>query len=228
MFLHKIKDGIKEHGFFIYAVYFIKRLLGYISDKIFIQFIYLFLLPVDQKRIKVPSFLKKSYTVRILDQYHDMLKVFPVSRKTLDYRFGQKSICLVVLKDQNPIGFLWIILKKYQEDILFCDLKMGNEIAWDFDLWILDEYRLTPAFSILWDFAFEFLANRNIKYIYSRISTLNNNSIDVHSRLGGHVVGKLLFIQYRNREICVDWIQSKASLHNPHRRKIINLDTLKT
>ena len=224
MFLDKIKKGINDFGVIIYAVYVIKRLLHYISKKISIQFVYFFVIPVEQnRRIKIPSFIRNIYKVDMLNEYSDVLKQFPVTRKTIEYRFKQNAVCLVAMKNKNPIGFFWLVQKKYQEDIMFCDIHMVPEIAWDFDLWILDEFRLTPAFSILWDYAFDYLEKKNVTLIYSRISTINNTSVEVHERLGGHVVGKILFVKYGDREICLEMIQRRLSTHSPLNRKIIKL-----
>ena len=227
MFLTKIKKGIQEHGLLIYSVYAVKRLLGVVSDKIFIQFVFLFVLPVDTKRIKIPAFLKKNYKVQVFEKYDSCLDSFPVSLQTMEFRFKQNSVCFVVFKKEIPIGVLWLVLKSYREDIVYCDFEMGDKAAWDYDLWINEEYRLTtPAFSILWHAAFEFLSQKEVKYVFSRISTLNSNSVDVHTRLGGYVIGKLLFLQYRGRELCIDFIQRRLGQysfrHQWHRKWFCN------
>ncbi len=223
MFLKRIKTGVRDHGILIYGVYVFKRMIDVLSKKILIQFVFLFVLPVDKNRIKIPLFIRKKYDVQVLRRYHKMLDGFPVSRKTMDFRFSQDALCFVLLKDQNPIGFLWLILGRYEEDIVYCDLVMDHEIAWDFDLWIHDHFRLSPAFSLLWQSAFEYLDGLGVKYIFSRISTLNNNSVGVHTRLGGCIVGKLFFIQYRGFEICMDSVLGKLSLHTRKKRKTIRL-----
>lgn len=226
MILRKLKDGISEFGILIYLLYLINRLLHFLSKVFSIEFFYIFVLPVNNsKRINIPSFIQKAYIVDVLDQYDDILKVFPVSRQTLEYRFNQNAVCLLIKKDKQPIGFLWLIQKKYQEDIIFCDINMNPELAWDFEVRILEQFRLTPAFSVLWDHAFNYLEKKNVKWIYSRISTINKPSVGVHEKLGGHVVGKIMFIKFGARHICLDMIQRKLSIHSLKNRKRIELDT---
>jgi len=228
MFLHKIKKGIKEYGLLIYSAYILRIFFEHTSKSIRLQLVYLFVMPVDTSRIKIPSFLSKSFNVEILEKYHDLLSAFPVSRKTLDYRFQQNAVCLVASKKGRPVGYLWLILKEYHEDTMYCTFKMGDQIAWDFELWVHDDFRLSPAFSVLWQSAFEYLADKGIQQVYSRISTTNTNSVQIHTRMGGHVVGKLLFFRFLNREICIDTVTRRLSLNSAQRRHVIILDSLET
>lgn len=226
MILQKLKTGISEFGFIIYIVYLINRLCHFSFKIAPIEFFYIFVLPVhNSKRIKIPSFIRKAYQIDVFDKYDDILKNFSVSRQTLEYRFQQKAECVLLKKKEQPIGFLWLSKDKYQEDIICCDVLIPPMFAWDFEVRILEEYRLTPAFSILWDYALDYMAQKKVKFIYSRISTINNNSIRVHERLGGHTIGKIMFIRFGAKEICIDMVKRKLSIHSQKNRKRIELDS---
>lgn len=222
MFLYKIKKGVADNGVMIYFVYVLKRLLHYVTTKISIQFVYLYAVPVEyDRKIKLPDFMRKAYKVVVLNQDDEMLRCFPVSRRTIAYRFQQNSVCLVILKKDEPIGYFWLIREIYQEDIMFLDIHMGPESAWDFDLWIREASRLSPAFTILWESALDYLGKQGVKWIYSRISTTNNLSVQVHSKLGGRNLGKILFVRVGAWEICWDMAQGKLSAHTPSLRKMM-------
>ncbi len=224
MFWGKIKKGIADHGALIYFVYVLKRLLPRVTTKISIQFVYLYAVPVEgEKKIKLPHSMKKNYNVVLLHQDDGMLRDFPVSPQTIAYRFRQNAVCLVVQKNNEPIGFFWLIRDYYREDIIFLDIQLGPESAWDFDLWIRQEHRLSPAFSMLWEAALDYLGKQGVRWIYSRISTTNNLSVQVHSRLGGRILGKILFLRLGAREICWDMGKGKMSTHTSSQRKIMQL-----
>jgi len=224
MILRKIKKGVADHGAMIYFVYVLKMLLQSVTTKISIQFVYLYTVPVEyDRKIKLPNFMRKSYRVEVLHQDDEMLRGFPVSRRTIAYRFRQNAVCLVILKKEEPIGFFWLIRDLYQEDTMFLNIHMGSESAWDFHLWIREDSRLSPAFSILWESALDMLGDHGIKWIYSRITTTNNLSVQVHTRLGGKILGKMLFVRVGAWEFCWDMVEGKLSMHTALRKKIIVL-----
>ncbi len=220
MFLNKIKKGIDDHGVMIYFVYVLKRLLHSVTTKASIQFVYLYSVPVEfDRKIKLPAFMKKNFKILLLQQDNEMLHCLPLSQKTIDYRFKQNAVCLLILKKGKPIGYFWLILKLYQEDIMYLDIHLKAESAWDFDLWVHEDYRLSSAFMLLWEAALEYFAERGVKSIYSRISTTNNNSVQVHSKLGGRIISKLLFFRVGAIEFLLDFGKRRMSIHTPLRRK---------
>lgn len=224
MFLKKIKKGVTDYGFMVYFAHGLQRLLSHVTKKISIQCVYLYAVPVEQNRkIKLPQSLKINYTVTLLHQDHEMLRVFPVSSQTIAYRFQQNAVCLVVLKKNEPIGCFWLIMGIYQEDQMFLDIHMSPESAWDFALWVQEEHRLSPAFAILWETALDYLGGYGIRWIYSRITSTNNLSVQVHNGLGGRILSKILFVRMGNWEICWDIGLRKLSTHTPSRRKIMQL-----
>lgn len=224
MFLTKLQKGLADHGPLIYSVYVLKRLLNAVTKKASIQFVYLFVLPIaSAKKLRLPASITKSYTVVILHEDDEMLRGFPVSPRTIAYRFRQHAVCLVVLKNKAPIGFFWLIRDRYQEDQMYLDIHMGPQSAWDFDLWVNEEHRLSPAFTILWDHAIEYLRGLGVAAIYSRITTTNNRSLQVHTGLGGRTIGRMLFLRAGEWELCLDTRQRSLSAHTPSRRRRITL-----
>ena len=164
--------------------------------------------------------------MEILHEYNSVLESFPPPRSAMDYRFKQDAVCLLAKKKNDPVGFLWLVQHRYKEDIVFCDFYLGPDLAWDFDVVILEPFRVTSAFSILWDYAFNYLRTKNVKWIYSRISTMNRRSIEVHEKLGGWIFGNILFIRIGSLHLCLDMIQNRISIHSHLHRKIIKLQSL--
>lgn len=224
MMFSKIKKEIKIHGALGYCVYVLERLLLRTTDKMSIQYVYLYKIPVIQNReINLPNSIKKIYRVVILTNDDEMLHSFPLLPEMISFRFRQNSVCFVVIKNEEPIGFLWIVQGTYHEDQMLLDICLGSESAWDYGLWIHEKHRLSPAVITLWEAAFNYLETKGVKWIYSRITTINNTSLNVHARLGGCIIGKLLFIKIYNREICWDSRKNKISIHKESNRKNIYL-----
>jgi hypothetical protein len=224
VFLKKIKKGISDFGITIYFVHVIKRLLLFATNKISVQFVYLYAVPVAyDRKIKLPASLRKFYSVVQLHQDDEMLRSLPVTPQTIAYRFQQNALCLVILKKDEPIGFFWLIQDVYREDTMFWDIHMRPESAWDFALWVHEEHRLSPAFLILWEAALDYLGKRGVQWIYSRIGTTNSLSLQVHTKLGGRILSRLLFFRIGSLELCWDMGQRKLSVHTPSNRKIMQL-----
>jgi len=224
LLLTNIKRDVKEYGFATYSIYIIGKLLQSVSVKVSIEHFHIFVIPVDNAtKIKVPKSIRNSYKIEVLYEYDPILKYFEISSGTIDFRFNQNAVCFLVIKNNEPCGYMWLIRKKYSEDVVFCDFFMSPEVAWDFDVFILNKYRLTPAFAVLWDYAFDYLRNKKVKWVYSRISSINRSSVAVHRKFGGFILGDLLFVKIGSKQLCFDPIKHKISLHSATKRKRIVL-----
>lgn len=112
-------------------------------------------------------------------------------------RFSQGAHCLIACVDRQRLaGCLWFVIGAYEEDEVrarFVPLPQG-QTAWDFDVTVLPDYRMSRLFSYLWREAGAELAARGVERTVSRISAFNPGSLASHRRLGACKVGQALFV----------------------------------
>jgi hypothetical protein len=75
--------------------------------------------------------------------------------------------------------------------------------AWDFDVFILPEFRSTLTFVRLWDAVNAYLSDQNREWTFSRISRFNTKSINSHKRMGAITVTNLLFAVIGSAQLLV-------------------------
>lgn len=112
----------------------------------------------------------------------------------IEFSCGAK--CLVAFKDGKFIGFLWLLLGPYQEDEVRARfiLLPENKTAWDFDVFIVPEYRFGLAFTCLWDEVNNLLLNNDIHWSCSRIAATNSMSLRLHLRQNAECLGSAYFL----------------------------------
>lgn len=124
----------------------------------------------------------------------------------------------MAFKDQQFIGFIWLVFDCYQEDEVrahFIPSPIENT-AWDFDIYINPDFRLGMTFACLWDEANNFLMMNKRNWTYSRISAFNTESLKSHSYLGAKSFGSALFFCTKKWQITIATLfpYFHLSLHN--------------
>jgi hypothetical protein len=131
----------------------------------------------------------------LIGEQDGIIREFPRPAAAIQARFKQGAKCLVALKEQHFIGFLWILPGSYQEDEVrarYIPLPV-EQTAWDFDVYVAPDSRLGLAFLRLWDEANCILRDDDILWSCSRISAFNSGSLDAHARFGTIRLGSALF-----------------------------------
>lgn len=134
--------------------------------------------------------------VRAVSREDPIVSAFPRPPAAIAARFDAGAICLVAAKGDRFVGFLWLAERQYMEDEVRClyIMEPQGEAAWDFDVYVAPELRLTRAFLRLWDAANELLTQREYRWSLSRISAFNPGSMAVHRRLGLERLGAGIFL----------------------------------
>jgi hypothetical protein len=113
-------------------------------------------------------------------------------------RFAQGARCLLATtSDSRFAGFLWYVAGPYDEDevrVRYRPLPQRST-AWDFDVSIMPEHRMSRLFGYLWQRAGVALAEQGVTHTISRISAFNPGSLAAHRRLGGTLVGHATFLR---------------------------------
>lgn len=120
-------------------------------------------------------------------------------------RFEQGAFCLGAFLDGSLIGFIWLLLGAYREDEVracFEPLPL-RKAAWDFDVYVDFQKRMSFALPRLWDSANERLRQNGIDWSISRISAFNRASLSTHARLGAKVLGGAIFLRGRHWQAMV-------------------------
>jgi len=75
----------------------------------------------------------------------------------------QGAICLGAFKNDELLGYAWILLGTYEEDEVRCFFvpMPEGESAWDFDIYLDPKYRIGFAFPRLWDEVNTYLRSQN-------------------------------------------------------------------
>jgi hypothetical protein len=151
--------------------------------------------PVAQRSLLPPGRGKKIH-VRMVDASDVVTYKFPRPRAVIETRYRQGSKCLAAFRDDQFIGYLWLISGTYQEDEVRASFSPlpSEQAVWDFDVYVDPEHRIGFAFPRLWDEANRFLAQNGVEWSCSRISAFNSGSLGAHARLGTKTLGSAFFL----------------------------------
>lgn len=150
-----------------------------------------------------------SISIRKIEQDDAEVQTFPRPQTVIRDRYRQGAHCFAAYKGSEFAGYIWLMLKSYNEDEVRCTylpLPVGQS-AWDFDVHVETPYRLGRLFARLWDTANEFLHSRGFTWTLSRISAFNPISLTSHVRMGSKVLGSALFFCFGS------WQLMLASVH---------------
>lgn len=142
-------------------------------------------------------------------------------RAVLDSRFRNRCRCLVARRDGELLGFQWFSLHDYPEDEVRClfHLAPDDRCAWDFDIFVLPQWRVQPVFSRLWDKCNEVLRDAGIGHSLSRIGAFNPTSRKAHERIGAQALGWATFIVMGTLQLAV--FSTRPWIHLGFRRSSV-------
>jgi hypothetical protein len=190
----RLQAPFREFGPVSGLLYVLARLLPAISRHLRL-FVYDLMV---QPTAKTPLLAERpggSFHTALVKPDSPVLEKMPVPPTVILARFAQGAVCLGVWRGESFAGYLWLAPDRYDEDEVRChyNLSPAGKSAFDFDVYILPEYRLGFAFVVLWDGANAWLRQNGIDYSFSRISRFNISSRRAHSRLGSRRLGTALF-----------------------------------
>lgn len=193
--LNKIRAATRQLGAANAAAYLINRALWRLGGFVRIYRYLLVAQPVRQAPL-LTGRRGRSIDVRPVEPGDPALSAKWLTAQVLSYRFGQGSICLGAFQNGAMIGWLWLTLGPYDEDEVRCRFmpRPAGQSAWDYDVFILPEYRTGPAFARLWDAANGYMRDRGIAWSFSRISAFNPASLASHRRLGARHIGTATYL----------------------------------
>jgi hypothetical protein len=121
----------------------------------------------------------------------------PARAQIKESRFDQGAVCLGTYKKGKLIGYVWLNFGPYREDEVRCLYTTGDEShsAFDFDIYLFPEHRMSLGFMAIWHGANEYLRDRGVAFTFSRMTRFNLGSRRAHARFGVKTVGRALFLR---------------------------------
>ena len=192
--IKKWKTAVSELGLINTLLYGADRLFSSFGDKVGLYKYYLVAQPVPGTS-QLPEHRGRSIHVRQIQQHESVLKHFPRPQEVIQSHYRQGAICLGAFKNEEFLGYAWILLDTYEEDEVRCFFvpMPDGESAWDFDIYLDPKHRIGFAFPRLWDEVNAYLRSHNSEWTMSRISAFNRGSLASHQKLGARLLGSTLF-----------------------------------
>jgi hypothetical protein len=152
--------------------------------------------PVSRERL-LPRSRRSSIEIRNVEPGDSELLTLPPPAKVIAERYSQGAVCLGAFRERRLIGCIWLCLGSYNEDEVRCRFvpEPSEMSAWDFDVFIVPEYRAGLLFARIWDAANEYLRARGVKWSMSRITAFNAASLAAHSKLGARRLGSATYFR---------------------------------
>jgi hypothetical protein len=202
--LAKLISPFQEFGFFAGALYVVDRLFQRLSSNLRLYFYDLVVQPIAETPL-LPSNLARSVEIREIRSGDPEIALMPARPDIKVSRFKQNAICLGAFKKSAFVGHIWFCFHAYEEDEVRCTfvLPEGNQVVFDFDLYLFPEHRMGLGFAGIWDGANNFLRSRGVKFSFSRLTRFNLASRRAHMRLGAQRVGRLFVLQAWRVELMV-------------------------
>jgi hypothetical protein len=137
----------------------------------------------------------KGLVLRRVAANDPVIALMPRPAEVLARRFATGAHCIVATKDDRVAGFIWIQEREYLEDEVRCLYQLqAADLAWDYDVFVTPDFRLSRLFVQLWETTNVFLRGRGYRWTASRISAFNRESLAAHRRLGVKPIGSALFL----------------------------------
>ena len=193
----RVYDTWRELGWFNSSLYGLNRFLTAVSKgRLRLYRYYLTAQPIADAPL-LSGGRGKKIEIRLVNKEDPVSQEFPRPLAVIMDRFKQGAKCLAAFRQEQFIGFLWLLLGSYQEDEVrarFTPLPTG-QAAWDFDVYVAPDFRLGLTFPRLWDEANHILSENGVQWSCSRISAFNAGSLASHARLGTLSLGSATFFR---------------------------------
>ena len=201
--LSRLTGPFREFGAFAGLAYLVDRLLGRVSSRLSLRVYELMVQPISDKPY-IPVRMTKRLVIREIRRGDKEIERMPARPEIKESRYRQKAVCLGGYLDEKFVGYMWFCYKVYEEDEVRCTFVLpDDEAVFDFDFYVLPEYRMGIAFGAIWNGAREYLRERGIKRTFSRVTRTNLSSRRAHQRLGWNRVGRAVFLQLWQFELMV-------------------------
>lgn len=200
----RLAGPFREFGFFPGLVYAIHRVLTRISPRLGFVYHDWMVQPIPEKPL-LPERRRDAYTTREIPEGDPLIDQMPLRPGVAAARFAQDVVCLGTFRKDELVGYIWLAFGSFEEDEARCTfvLEPVSESVFDFDLYVLEKYRMGMGFIAVWDGAARYLRERGVRHSYSRLDHFNRKSAAAHDRLGWKRVGSAVILKLGTFELQV-------------------------
>lgn len=211
--LQRLAGPFREFGLFPGLIYAIHRLLSGLSPRLGLLYHDWMVQPIPEKPLLPPG-LAKAYETREIPNGDPLIDRMPLRPEVPALRFAQNAICLGTFRKGELVGYIWLSFGLYNEDAARCTfvLQPKSESVFDFDLYVLEKYRMGMGFAAVWDGAADYLRRRGIRHSYSRLDHFNQASAAAHKHLRWRRVGRAIILRLWTVEVIVADIPPHLSI----------------
>ncbi len=192
----RIARAFADYGLINSVLLGLQRLLQELAPSSVIERLYIVAQPVPAEPAR-NSRRGQHIEVRPITAEDPAVRSFPRYPEELADRFLQGAVCLGAFRGEELLGWLWFVpdaFRDFTHPVGFTLLPPGTA-AWDFDVFVRPDARLTATFARLWESAFASLRARGIRQSLSAISAYNPASLRAHHRLGTTPFGSILVVR---------------------------------
>ncbi len=217
----KVTGPFREFGAAAGALYAVDRVLRRISPRLGLYVYELMVQPITGRALLPPN-LVKNITFAEIGPGHPDLALMPARDDIKALRFDQGARCLGAYRKGKLIGYSWFCFDSYAEDEVRCDYHLVEKTCsvFDFDFYVLPEHRMGIGFLAVWHGVNLFLAERGVRYTFSRLTRFNTASRRAHAHLGWRCVGRAVFLQAWRVELMVSTLAPFVRLSWPGSRRV--------
>ena len=120
----------------------------------------------------------------------------PVDHDRIRRRVERGDVCIAATRSSRTVGVLWLTFDTFDETevkaLFVVSRKAG--MAWDSNLFIVEDARAGSLFVALWDGANQVLRDRGYRWSATQTSAFNGPSLQAHKRLGAYRIGRIVYV----------------------------------
>jgi hypothetical protein len=120
----------------------------------------------------------------------------PRDRARTQRRVERGDVCIAARRSGRTIGVLWLTFDTFDETEVKALFVVSPEagMAWDSNLFIVEDARAGLVFVALWDAANQFLREKGYRWSATQTSAFNGGSLLAHQRLGARRIGRIVYL----------------------------------
>lgn len=192
----RIASALADYGLFNSVLYGLQRLLCRLAPATVVERLYIVAQPVPPA---TDGAVRRGQHIEIrpIAAGDPAIRSFARFPEELADRFAQGAVCLGAFRGAELLGWLWFVTESFRDfthPVNFT-LRPPGTVAWDFDVYVRPEARLSAAFARLWEAGAAELRSRGIIQTLSAISAYNPASLRAHRRLGTAPFGSILVLR---------------------------------
>lgn len=127
----------------------------------------------------------------------------PRDRSRVQERVERGDVCIAAKQGSRTVGVLWLSFGAFDETEVRARFVVRPEagMAWDSNLFIVEEARAGLIFVALWDGANAVLREKGYRWSATQTAAFNGPSLQAHKRLGARRIGRIAYLLFGSWQI---------------------------